>query len=177
MKEPPMHTLDVPVPPLLERALGYAGSATWVSFYWEPAGDEAMYDDGRAAGTGQWDAFLLYTRHRTVAPHLEGYDLGSSDAPAHHRLVLNRETRALFVAPEREAARHVRIQWPAMPGLCSLTAAEVERLSREYHRALREHLARPPAEIRSAVEERRAVHARELEALAAWLDARTQPGG
>jgi hypothetical protein len=168
-----MHTLDVPVPPLLERALGYTGSATWVSFYWEPAGDEAMYDDGRAGGTGAWDAFLLYTRHRTVAPHLEPYHLGSSDAPAQHRLVLNRATRALFVVPEREAVRQVRAQWPAMPGLCSQTAAEVERLSQESHRALRERLARPSAEIRAAVEERRAVHAREMEALATWLDAWT----
>jgi hypothetical protein len=161
---------------MLERALGYEGSATWVSFYWEPAGDEAMYDDGRASGTGEWDAFLLYTRHRAVAPHLEGYDLGSSDALAQHRLVLNREMRALFVAPEREVARHVRAQWPVMVGLQPLSPDAVERLSREYNRVLRERLARPPAEIRAAVEAHLAVHAREMETLAAWLNAWTRPG-
>jgi hypothetical protein len=29
-----------------ERALGYDGDARCVAFYWTPAGDDAMYDDG-----------------------------------------------------------------------------------------------------------------------------------
>ena len=166
-----MLMLLAPVPPMLEKALGYASSAAWVSFYWEPAGDEAMYDDGRVSGTGEWDAFLVYTRHRSVAPQLESYNLGSSDAPAQHRLMLNRETRTLFIAPEREAARHVQAQWPIMAGMVELTAAEIERLSQEYHRAIRERMRRPQEEIMAEVEAHMALHAREVASLAAWLDA------
>src|SRR5581483_6855994 len=169
-----MLTLHVPVPPMLEQALGYEGSATWVSFYWEPAGDEAMYDDGRVSGTGEWDAFLVYTRHRRGAPSLAPYNLGSSDAPAHHRLVLQRQTRTLYIAPASEAARHVQAQWPIVSGMAELTAADVERLSQEYQRAIQERLLRPQEDIIAEVEARMALHVRELEELTIWLDTWSQ---
>jgi len=37
-----LEALRIPVPPMLEEALGYDGSARWVAFYWTPAGDEAV---------------------------------------------------------------------------------------------------------------------------------------
>jgi hypothetical protein len=45
-------TLNVPVPPMLARAIGYRGDARFVSFQWTPYGDEADYSDGRGSGTG-----------------------------------------------------------------------------------------------------------------------------
>jgi hypothetical protein len=50
--------LAVPVPPMLERAIGYTGEARFVSFYWIPGGDETYYDDGQRAGTGKWQGYL-----------------------------------------------------------------------------------------------------------------------
>ena len=38
--------LPLPVPPMLEAALGYAGTAQYVAFYWTPGGDELIWDDG-----------------------------------------------------------------------------------------------------------------------------------
>jgi hypothetical protein len=38
-----MNRLSVPVPPMLEAAIGYTGDAHYVAFYWTPGGDEAMY--------------------------------------------------------------------------------------------------------------------------------------
>jgi len=61
--------LPIPVPPQLETALGYEGDARFVAFYWEPAGDEAMYDDGRISGTGCWTGYLAYVDHPAVASY------------------------------------------------------------------------------------------------------------
>ena len=36
-------SLPVPVPSLLEQALGYDGKGRFVAFYWTPIGDEAMF--------------------------------------------------------------------------------------------------------------------------------------
>ena len=60
--------LKVPVPPNLEEALGYDGKARYVAFYWEPAGDEAMFDDGRISTEADWRALLIYLRHPTTEP-------------------------------------------------------------------------------------------------------------
>jgi hypothetical protein len=59
--------LNIPVPPMLPKALGYMGEARYVSFQWTPYGDEADYSDGRLSGTGNWQAFLAYIRHPVVS--------------------------------------------------------------------------------------------------------------
>jgi hypothetical protein len=50
--------LEIPVPPMLSKAIGYTGEVRYVSFQWTPYGDEAEYSDGRLSGTGNWQAFL-----------------------------------------------------------------------------------------------------------------------
>jgi hypothetical protein len=50
--------LNVPVPPMLAKAMGYNGEAWFVSFHWTSYGDEADYSDGRLSATGNWQAFL-----------------------------------------------------------------------------------------------------------------------
>jgi hypothetical protein len=50
--------LNVPVPPMLTKAIGYRGEARFVSFQWTPYGDETDYSDGRVQATGNWQAFL-----------------------------------------------------------------------------------------------------------------------
>ncbi len=82
--------LKAPVPPMLEKAIGYSGDARFVSFHWTPAGDEADYDDGQRAGTGEWQGYLAYVDHPTVRPLLTQYQLGSSDSEAEHSLILDR---------------------------------------------------------------------------------------
>jgi hypothetical protein len=92
------------VPPMLEQALGYPGQARLVAFYWSPIGDEAMYDDGRCSGDGNWHAYLAFVEHPTVEPHLHPFDLGSSEDEARHWLVLDREARTLSALPVEAAA-------------------------------------------------------------------------
>ncbi len=109
-----MHNLLVPVPPMLEAAVGYSGTARFVAFYWMPAGDEAMYDDGRISADGHWDAYLAFVQHSSVWPELRPYNLGNSDQEAEHWLLLDRQERVLSVAPEQAARRVLRQQWPAI---------------------------------------------------------------
>lgn len=101
-----------PVPPLLEKAIGYTHDARFVSFHWIPGGDEAYFDDGRAGGTGNWQGFLAYIHHPVIRPLLHGYDLGSSDSEAAHCLILDRNERKLYVATVKDTERFLAQQWP-----------------------------------------------------------------
>src|SRR6266567_4123543 len=90
--------LIAPVPPMLEKAIGYTGEARFVSFYWMPGGDEAYYDDGQRGGTGNWQGYLAYMQHATVYPLLTQYHFGGSENEAQHALILDREERIYLVA-------------------------------------------------------------------------------
>jgi hypothetical protein len=102
--------LNIPVPPMLATAIGYTGQARFVSFHWTPYGDETEYSDGRIHVTGNWQAFLAFIHHPAVRPHLNGYDLGSSDSGAKHALVLDQEQQALYVAPVKAAEKFLSEQ-------------------------------------------------------------------
>ena len=119
--------LNVPVPPMLAKAMGYRGEARFVSFQWTPYGDEADYSDGRGSGTGDWQGFLAFIHHPAVSPQLKGYDLGSSDSEATHALILDQEQQILFIAPAREAEKFLQNQWPK---------ASPVRMSKEEYNAL-----------------------------------------
>jgi hypothetical protein len=103
--------LDLPVPPMLEAALEYDGPARWISFWWEPLGDEARWGDGRFELRADWHAWRIFTEHLTVMAALAPYDLGSSEAPATHRLLLDRGARLLYVVPTEAVRAFLEAQW------------------------------------------------------------------
>jgi hypothetical protein len=107
--------LNIPVPPMLAKSIGYTGEARFVSFHWTPAGDEAYYSDGRISATGDWKAYLAYIQHPAVSPYLKGYDLGSSDGEAKHSLILDQKELSLSVAPVKVAEKFLGEQWPKQP--------------------------------------------------------------
>ncbi len=88
-----------------EEGLGYAGQVKWAAFYWEPCGDEAVYDDGICSGDGNWWAFLQFVRHPSVAPWLANYDLGSSDREATHWLLCDLENREVHVGEKAKVCK------------------------------------------------------------------------
>src|SRR5918992_4292449 len=154
--------LNIPVPPMLAKAIGYKGDARFVSFHWTPYGDEADYSDGRSSGTGNWQAFLAFIHHPAVSPLLEGYDLGSSDSEAKHALILDQEKPALFVAPVKEAEKFLSEQWPKEPPI---------RMSKEewaafVSKAMAQQRDVSIEEIERGIEEQYAL----VEALQQWLD-------
>src|SRR5918992_4420085 len=65
-------SLNIPVPPMLAKAIGYKGKARFVSFQWTPYGDETDYSDGRVQATGNWQAFLAFIHHPAVSPTCMG---------------------------------------------------------------------------------------------------------
>jgi hypothetical protein len=106
-----MGRLVVAAPPMLAEAIGYPGRARYVAFYWTPCGDEIIYSDGRLSADGNWHGWLVFTRHRTIAPHLAPYNLGSSNDEATHWLLVDRETCVLYVGTPREVLRVLRGQY------------------------------------------------------------------
>src|SRR5713226_3231944 len=138
----PFH-LYAPVPPLLAEALGYTSQvfgqlldARWVGFYWESSGDKAMYDDGRACGTGEYTGYQAFVDHPKVAVHLRHFDFGSSETRPRHYLLLDRAEYRLYALPVRLAQRFLHQQWleqdqtsENQPGMgVPLQAASVEDL-------------------------------------------------
>lgn len=105
------------------------GDARFVSFYWTPGGDEADYEDGQRAGTGEWQGYLAYVQHPTVYPLLTHYNLGGSDREAQHTLILDRQERKLYVASIQVTRTFLAQQWPkAEPIQFHLTREEWEAL-------------------------------------------------
>lgn len=146
--------LQAPVPPQLEEAIRYQGQARHVAFYWQPAGDEAMYDDAHVSGDGNWLAWLAYVDQPADAPHLlrlcqtcngrgttdtlhdtpcldcDGagvhvLNLGSPDYPTELWLILDREARKAYTAPVQAAQRLLAEQRTPEPQLSAEDEAAV----------------------------------------------------
>ncbi len=94
--------IPVNLPWSFEDALGYPRGFRWVAFFWEPCGDEAMFDDGYCSADGNWWGFLQFTRHPSVRPWLDGYNLGSSEDEATHWLLCDLGSRDVFVGERAE---------------------------------------------------------------------------
>lgn len=99
-----------------EHAVGYDGGAKYVAFYWDPIGDEAVWDDGCASADGNWRVYLEAVDNLPLNDEQQR-SLGSSDGPASHCLLLDRETRNLYLLPRWEAAPLLRKQHPPAPVL------------------------------------------------------------
>lgn len=195
-------SLQVPVPPQLEQALGYDGDARYVAFYWEPAGDEVRYDDGQVGGDGEWWAWLDFTGHPAVAPHLllpcprrhgagttnqlenepcdfcDGtgrlpLNLGNSDEEADHWLILDRQEGKLYTAPAAVARRFLQQQWPPPR---EWAPEEQEAIIEAVKNAVVKisHEWQPPSE-----EELQAMLEKSMQTcaeMAAWLDSQIEEG-
>lgn len=153
--------LPHPVPSVFEEALGYDGEARFVAFYWTPVGDEAMFDDGRSGGTGDWMGFLAYVErpsidaslHVPVAPGSPEYvciNLGSSEFEADWWLVVDREERRAYLAPVAEAREFLAQQWPPAP---EYSEEEVEAIFEALQCAVAQMNVEPPdeQEIKAAI--------------------------
>jgi hypothetical protein len=151
---------DIPVPPMLEEALGYSGKSRYVAFYWEAAGDELVWEDGRAKLIGaNWPAWLIFVRHCRVARHLAPYQLGSSESEAAHKLLLDRQERTLYVGERKQVARFLA-QYVLLAPVLS---------PEQIQNRMQEKVKRSPpdrAEVRKRIEE----ETQGIAAIQSWLD-------
>jgi hypothetical protein len=95
-------------------AYGYRGNRRFIALYWEPCGDEACCDDGVSSSCGMANNWLYFDFvHRPEVSqwltenHL---NLGNSDEPAEHWLIVDALTNELYAAPVGEASQAVRRQ-------------------------------------------------------------------
>jgi hypothetical protein len=165
--------LAVQAPPMLCEAIGYPGPARYVAFYWTPCGDEIMYSDGRLSTDGHWHAWLLFTRHKRVAPHIAPYNLGNSDEEATHWLLIDRETYALYVGTPSEVLRALRGQYADQAPAIEAQGDDVSgEITLEDFRGLIESFVEvsgpKPEEIIAAMRRQDAL----TEELRVWLDAK-----
>lgn len=167
-----MTSLDIPIPPQIEAAVGLPDTpARYFAIYWHPCGDEANYDDGRSSGTGNWTGYLAYTRHPAVALALAAYHLGSSDQEATHWLLIDRRERRAFVGSWREVARFVREQWQESPaGPVVLSEEEIAGIMRRLEEDFRSRPMPTMEEITARMLQQRRLE----EEMIAWLDVQPQ---
>jgi predicted DNA-binding protein (UPF0251 family) len=155
-----------PVPPMLEKAIGYSGEARFVSFHWTPGGDEAYFDDGQSGGTGNWQGYLAYVQHPTVHPLLAHYDLGNSDSEAHDALILDRQERRVYIASIKDAGTFLAQQWPKVEPI-HLTKEEWEAMKTRIIAEMKQKQQNIDMdEIHRQIEEQYAL----VEALQNWLN-------
>lgn len=169
--------LAVQAPPVLCEAVGYPGPARLVAFYWTPCGDEIMYSDGRASADGHWHAWLLFTRHKGIAPHIAPYNLGNSDEEATHWLLVDRETYALYVGTPGEVLHALRGQYADQAPAIEAQGDDIPvEITLEDFRGMIDSFVEvsgpKPEEIIEAMRKQDAL----TEELRAWLDSKTSSG-
>jgi hypothetical protein len=90
----------------IDRALGYFGQSRFVFFYFEPRGEEVVWNDGRSYGfaTGGWRAFgeKVIPLARNCGAHV-----GDADGQGNHVLLIDRITGNSYFAPRDAAQRLV----------------------------------------------------------------------
>ena len=101
------------VPTDFLRRLGYDYGRRLVGVYWEPAGDEAVFDDGVLSLTGAdpW-TYLELVRQPEVATWLDeqAINLGNSEESATHWLLVDGLLDRGYVSPAAAARDKLRTQ-------------------------------------------------------------------
>ena len=167
-----MRQIPVTLPQSFEEALGYPRGFKWVAFYWEPCGDEAMFNDGFCSADGNWWGYQAFVDHPSVAPWLSPYDLGSSDGEAKHWLLCDLETRAVYIG-EKELVRaflsdEVKKYVPEPPKSVEYSPEEITELLDE----IREELKQVPAPSMAEIEEKMRKDQAAVEKMVAELGAK-----
>ena len=102
--DPTVTPFPLALPAGFLRRLGYDQGRRLVGVYWEPAGDEAVFDDGVLSLTGAdpW-TYLELVRQPRVEAWLDeqAIALGTSDEPATHWLPVDGRTDRAASAPPR----------------------------------------------------------------------------
>jgi hypothetical protein len=93
----------------IDRTLGYFGQSRFVFFYYEPRGQEVIWNDGRSYGfaTGGWQTFgeQVIPLARSIGAHV-----GDIDARGDHVLLVDRVSGQAYFAPKDHAVRVVDAQ-------------------------------------------------------------------
>ena len=166
----PGRTVEVPLalPPMLPEALGYEGGARQVGFWWSPVDRAVHWSDGGTAATGYalgWAELLAHPAGRRA---LGPYDLGGGPKGGRHRLLADRWEGTLHVGLPEDVDGLLATQ----PSVIAMAVDEVgeDAVREAIEEALARASARPPDEVRAAVEAHRRRERELAGSLRSWLD-------
>lgn len=172
----PLEKLVVPAAPMLAAAIGYPERMRYVAFYWTPYGDEVIYSDGRISANGHWHAWLLFVRHNSIAPHLDAYNLGSSDEEATHWLLVDQETCAIYVGTPGEVYPMLKGQFASQVEVADQGEGEqIREITLEDFRSFMESFVEVPGPQPEAIIEEMRKQDALTEELRVWLDSNPSP--
>lgn len=96
--------IGVPVPIILEKALGYHYGRRFVGFWWDNENNELSFYDGNALShEGSSRSWLKYVGHEKVKHAFSSFRFGTINSKATHWLILDRETRRLYASLIKDA--------------------------------------------------------------------------
>lgn len=174
MSNLPGVSLNIPIPPMLEQAVRYAGAARYFALFWSPAGDEAMVSDGCVTHDGCWWGYIALVDHPLIAIALAGqrYSLGSSEFDATHWLIIDRTARAASIAPREVAEKFLEAQHPPLPPT-DLTPDQwtqiVDQLNQAMHKQMTARMAQVESlDLRKQITRQNVI----VSNMKAWLDER-----
>ena len=101
--------LLVPVPPMIEEALGYTGSSRFVAFYWTPSPVGFCCCDSQKSRPSSFGVvWLTFAQHPRVHPFLEHLNFRARDSDAEQWLLLDRVKRQFLVGVASKVAAFLR---------------------------------------------------------------------
>ena len=101
--------LLIPVPPMIEEALGYTGSSRFVAFYWKPNPSDFWWCDSHGSKRSAFgDVWRVFVQHRRVHPFIEQFNLDGSGSDAERWLLLDRVKRQFLVGEASQVAAFLR---------------------------------------------------------------------
>lgn len=156
--------LGLPVPPYLDRTLGYTGDARYVAFYWYM--NKFHWDDGqRWMGGAEWHAWQIYTQHPRIAAYFAPFTLYDEEGEARDWFVLDRETRGGYIGVASAVRTCLQTQYPPAPAIAPLELDDAD-WSRLVDCLSQTMAGMTPAEIFTLREQQTARES----ALRHWLD-------
>ena len=93
----------------MDRQLGYFGSGRYVFFYYEPRGQEVIWNDGRSYGFG-FGGWQIFTQDVAPVAEHHGADLGNLDRRGSHVLLLDRTLGQAYFADHAVAEQFLAEQ-------------------------------------------------------------------
>jgi len=104
-----LRPLLIPVPPMIEEALGYTGSSRFVAFFWKPNPLRFSWCDSRESRTSPYgNVWRAFAQHRRVHPFLAQLSLGSAELDADYWLLLDRVRRLFLCGRAHTVAAFLR---------------------------------------------------------------------
>jgi hypothetical protein len=156
---------------LLEQVIGYEGQARFWATWWG-SGDEAYYGDDSVEATGDWQGYQMFVDHPAVAAVLAQVhaDLGSSETQPRHLLMVDRETRQVYLARFNEGQRFLHTQRGPLPTMTTEELwAHVRRIQAEWQAKMEEWDRQPAEERHREVRQRIQAQQEARTRLQTWL--------